>query len=82
MPAVFREPSNYPITLPITGQFLALAAPATSPTPLATGRIALRQANRSVSMSLHRAFEILHPADPKPCALPPRASGRAAPTIA
>jgi hypothetical protein len=68
MPTVFREAPNFPITLPITGQFLALAAPATSPTPLATGRIALRQANRSVSMSLHRAFEILHPAESQPCA--------------
>jgi hypothetical protein len=41
MPAVFREPSNYPITLPITGQFLALLAPATGPIPLGNGRVAL-----------------------------------------
>jgi hypothetical protein len=27
MPTVFREPSNFPITLPITGQFLGLPHP-------------------------------------------------------
>jgi hypothetical protein len=82
MPTVFREAPNFPITLPITGQFLALDAPATSPTPLATVESPFALANRSVSMSLHRAFEILHPAGSQPCAPRPRPSGRAAPTTA
>jgi hypothetical protein len=43
MPTVSQGGPYFPIILPITGEFLALAAPATSPTPLATGRIALRQ---------------------------------------
>src|SRR6516164_8970778 len=40
IPPVIREAPNYPITLPMTGQFLAMAACATSPVPPATGRVA------------------------------------------
>ena len=40
IPPVIREAPNYPITLPMTGQFLAMAACATSPVPPAEGRVA------------------------------------------
>src|SRR6516162_1000965 len=66
VPTVIREAPNYPITRPITGQFLELPAAATSPIPQATLELSRPRTNRSVSMSLHRAFEILSSARVRP----------------
>ena len=41
IPTVIREAPNYSITLPMTGQFLTLAARATGPIPPTTDRVAV-----------------------------------------
>ena len=61
IPTVIREAPNCPITLPMTGQFLTLAARATGPIPPTTDRVAVpptESLRQHVASSRRRDFVI------------------------